>query len=605
MPPADFRLKYAYMQSSEIRAKFLEFFKSKGHSIIPSASLIPENDPTVLFTTAGMHPLVPYLMGEVHPEGKRLTDAQKCIRTGDIDEVGDATHLTFFEMLGNWSLGDYFKKEAIEMSYEFLTSPQWLGLDKNLIAVSVFQGDQDAPFDEEAFNIWKGLGISEKRIAKLPKKNNWWGPAGETGPCGPDTEMFYWTGKPEEVPESFNDDHPLWVEIWNDVFMQYNKKADGTFEPLAQKNVDTGMGLERTVAVLNKTDVYLTDTFKPVIEEIEKLSGKKYLSAQAGGSEESITKSMRIVADHLRAATFILGDERGVVPSNAGQGYVLRRLIRRAVRHAKLLGIQESFAASVAKKAIGIFGGVYPELSKNSEKIISELSAEENKFAAALDKGLKEFSRLAEVDGKIAFDLYQSYGFPLELTEELSRERGFKVDKEVFAAEFKKHQDLSRTASAGVFKGGLADNSEAVTKLHTATHLLHQALIDVLGIPADQKGSNITAERLRFDFECPRKVTPEELAKVEEIVNRKIQEDLPVHFEVLTVDEAKARGAIGIFEDKYAALGGKIKVYFVGDYSKEICGGPHVEHTGVIGKFKIQKEEAVSAGVRRIKAIVE
>jgi alanyl-tRNA synthetase len=586
------------MQSSEIRAKFLEFFKSKGHTVIPSASLIPENDPTVLFTTAGMHPLVPFLMGEVHPGGKRLVNVQKCIRTGDIDEVGDAIHLTFFEMLGNWSLGDYFKKDAIEWSYEFLTSPQWLGLDKNLLAVSVFEGDKDAPFDEEAFDIWKNLEISEKRIAKLPKKNNWWGPAGETGPCGPDTEMFYWAGKPEEVPESFNDDNPLWVEIWNDVFMQYNKTAAGNFEPLTQKNVDTGMGLERTVAVLNKTDVYLTDSFKPIIEEIEKLSGKKY------GADEATTKSMRIVADHLRAATFILGDERGVVPSNTGQGYVLRRLIRRAIRYAKLLGIQGSFSAAVAEKVISIFQDTYSELSKNKEKIISELSAEENKFATALDKGLKEFSRLVEVDGKIAFDLYQSYGFPWELTEELSRERGFKIDKKVFSAEFKKHQDLSRTASAGQFKGGLADDSEEVTKLHTATHLLHKALIDVLGIPADQKGSNITSERLRFDFECPRKVTPEELAKIEEIVNQKIQEDLPVHFEVLSVEEAKATGAIGIFEDKYAALGGKIKVYFVGDYSKEICGGPHVEHTGVIGKFKIQKEEAVAAGVRRIKAVI-
>jgi alanyl-tRNA synthetase len=599
------------MQSSEIRAKFLEFFKSKGHTVIPSASLIPENDPTVLFTTAGMHPLVPYLMGEVHPGGKRLTDVQKCIRTGDIDEVGDPTHLTFFEMLGNWSLGEYFKEDAIKWSYEFLTSPQWLGLDKNLLAVSVFQGDQDAPLDEEAFNIWKSLGIAEKRIAKLPKKNNWWGPAGETGPCGPDTEMFYWTGNPEEVPESFNDDNPLWVEIWNDVFMQYNKRADGTFEPLVQKNVDTGMGLERTVAILNKTDVYLTDSFKSIIEEIERLSGKKYLPpacagmAQAGGADEVTTKSMRIVADHLRAAVFILGDERGVVPTNAGQGYVLRRLIRRAVRHGKLLGIKDNFASSVANKIINNFKNIYAELSKNSEKIITELSAEENKFATALDKGLKEFSRLTEVDGKVAFDLYQSYGFPLELTEELSRERGFKVDKEVFSAEFKKHQDLSRTASAGQFKGGLAGTSEQEVKLHTATHLLHKALIDVLGIPADQKGSNITPERLRFDFECPRKVTPEELIKIEKIVNQKIKEDLPVHFEVLSVEEAKAKGAIGIFEDKYAALGGNIKVYFVGDYSKEICGGPHVEHTGVIGKFKIQKEEAVAAGVRRIKAVIE
>ena len=586
------------MQSADIRTKFLKFFESKGHAVIPSASLVPENDPTVLFTTAGMHPLVPYLLGEVHPGGKRLTDVQKCIRTGDIDEVGDATHLTFFEMLGNWSLGDYFKREAIEWSWEFLTSPEWLGLDKNLIAVSVFAGDDDAPFDEEAFGIWKSLGLPEERIAKLPKKNNWWGPAGETGPCGPDTEMFYWTGKLEDVPASFNDDHPLWVEIWNDVFMQYNKKADGTFEPLKQKNVDTGMGLERTVAVINHTDVYLTDGFAPIIQEIERLSGKKY------GSDEQTTRSIRIIADHIRAATFILGDERGVVPSNTGQGYVLRRLIRRAVRYGKLIGIENAFATTISKSVIELFGTVYPELKRNGEKIISELSEEEAKFAAALDKGLREFSRLANVDGKAAFDLYQSYGFPLELTEELSRERGFAIDKETFAAEFKKHQELSRTASAGQFKGGLADASEAVVKLHTATHLLHQAIIDVLGIPAMQKGSNITAERLRFDFECPRKVTPEELAKIEAIVNQKIKEDLPVSFELLTVSEAKERGAIGVFDDKYTEMGGKVKVYSVGDYSKEICGGPHVEHTGVLGSFKILKEEAVSAGVRRIKATV-
>ncbi|MFA6407448.1 MAG: alanine--tRNA ligase [Candidatus Paceibacterota bacterium] len=586
------------MMAYEIREKFLSFFRTKQHTLIPSASLIPENDPTVLFTTAGMHPLVPFLLGEKHPGGVRLADAQKCIRTGDIDEVGDATHLTFFEMLGNWSLGDYFKKEAIEYSFEFLTSKEWLGFDKKFLAVSVFEGDNDASFDEEAFTIWKSLGIPEERIAKLPKKNNWWGPAGETGPCGPDTEMFYWTGKPEEIPDSFNDDNPLWVEIWNDVFMQYNKRADGTFEPLKQKNVDTGMGLERTVAVLNKCDVYQIDTFKPIIEEIETLSGKKY------GVNAEDTRAMRIIADHLRAAVFIVGDERGVVPSNTGQGYVLRRLIRRAVRYGKVLEIEHMFAKNIAIKVIGIFGEYYPELITNSDKILEEVEREEDKFGLALKRGLAEFEKIAHIDGKVAFDLYQSYGFPLELTEELSHERGLAIDKEVFIAEFKKHQELSRTASAGQFKGGLADSSENVVKLHTATHLLHQALIDVLHIPANQKGSNITAERLRFDFECSRKVTPEEIVKVEEIVNKRIQEDLPVHFELLTVDEAKEKGAIGIFEDKYAQLGSKVKAYFVGDYSKEICGGPHVEHTGVLGHFKIQKEEAVSAGVRRIKAIV-
>ena len=585
--------------SSEIRNKYLEFFKSKGHTIIPSASLIPENDPTVLFTTAGMHPLVPYLLGEVHPGGSRVTSAQKCIRTGDIDEVGDPTHLTFFEMMGNWSFGDYFKKEAIQWSFEFLTSKEWLGMDKNMLAVSVFAGDEDAPFDSEAFEIWKSLGVSEKRIAKLPKKNNWWGPAGETGPCGPDTEMFYWTGNPNEIPESFNDDNPLWVEIWNDVFMQYFKDKDGNFVPLKQKNVDTGMGLERTTAILNGVSVYEIDTFKPIIARIEELSGKKY------GESGEIKKAMRIIADHLRAATFILGDPRGVTPSNVGQGYVLRRIIRRAIRYGKLLGIQHAFTADIADVVVRTFADTYSELAMNQSKIFIEVSAEEKKFSVALDKGLKEFSRLTHVDGKVAFDLYQSYGFPIELTEELSKERGFTVDKELFAAEFKKHQDLSRTASAGTFKGGLADNSEEVTKYHTTTHLLHQALRDVLGPHVEQKGSNITAERLRFDFSHPAKMTPEELAKVEAMVNENIKKDLPVHFEMLTVDEAKARGAIGLFEDKYAKLGNTIKVYFIGDYSTEICGGPHVEHTGQIGGIKIQKEEAVSAGVRRIRAVLQ
>ncbi len=609
-------IKYQYTSvfmrtTEEIRKLYLEYFKSKGHTAIPSASLIPENDPSVLFTTAGMHPLVPYLLCEPHPGGNKLTSCQKCIRTGDIDEVGDATHLTFFEMLGNWGLGNvYWKKEAIEMSVEFLTSPQWLGLDKNKIAVSVFQGDEDAPFDEEAFNIWKSLGIPEKRIAKLPKKNNWWGPAGETGPCGPDTEMFYWTGDPNKIPESFNDDNVLWVEIWNDVFMQYDRQLktkdskqnttekEYEFVPLKQKNVDTGMGLERTVAVLNDCDVYLIDTFKPIIEEIEKLSGKKY------GSDENTTRSMRVIADHIRAATFILGDERGILPSNVGQGYVLRRLIRRAVRHGRLLNIKGRFTGKIAGEIIQLFKNQYPELEKNNERVSGEMEKEEEKFALALEKGLKEFEKFTSVNGKIAFDLYQSYGFPLELTEELSNEKGLKVNKEEFESEFKKHQELSRTASAGAFKGGLADHSEEVIKYHTATHLLHKALREVLGEHVEQKGSNLTAERLRFDFSHPTKVTPEEIKKVEDIVNKKIQEDLPVHFEMLSVKEAKEKGAIGLFEDKYSTLGEKVKVYFIGDYSTEICGGPHVDHAGQIGKFKITKEEAVAAGIRRIKAVV-
>lgn len=603
------------MTSDNIRKTFLAFFKKHRHTAIPSASLIPENDPSVLFTTAGMHPLVPFLFGEVHPGGKRLVSVQKCIRTGDIDEVGDDVHLTFFEMLGNWSLGvpersgdvgaGYWKKEAITWSFEFLTKELKLPVEK--FAVTCFAGDSDAPRDEESAVIWESLGISKNRIYFFGKKDNWWGPAGETGPCGPCTEMFYWTGGGEPEPLTTGDNKEKWVEIWNDVFMQYNKTKLGVFEPLTQKNVDTGMGLERTVSVVNGEDMFLIDTFKPLITHIEKLSGKSY------GENKETTRAMRIIADHLRAATFILGDERGVNPSNVGQGYVLRRLIRRTIRYGKLLGIQSVFTSSIAEKVIDIFGLDYPELIKNHSKILSELDGEEKKFAEALKKGLREFSRLKEIDGKVAFDLYQSYGFPLELTEELSRERGLKIDKSVFETEFKKHQNLSRTASAGQFKGGLADASDAaVVKLHTATHLLHQALIDVLGGTANQKGSNITAERLRFDFVFPRKITQDELKNVEEIVNEKIKADLPVRFELLTVEEAKQKGAMGIFEEKYGTLGEKVKAYFVGDpstgsgeaYSKEICGGPHVQHTGLIGTFKIQKEEAISAGVRRIRAIV-
>ncbi|MGC9603334.1 MAG: alanine--tRNA ligase [Minisyncoccia bacterium] len=594
------------MTSSEIRQKFLKFFEKKGHTIIPSASLIPENDPTVLFTTAGMHPLVPFLLGEVHPGGKRVASVQRCIRTGDIDEVGDEVHLTFFEMLGNWSFGDYWKEDAIKWSFEFLTKELKLPISK--LAISCFAGDKDAPRDDESAKIWESLGITKERIYFLSKKDNWWGPAGETGPCGPDTEMFYWTGDGEPELLTTGDNKEKWVEIWNDVFMQYNKRAPGAFEPLKQKNVDTGMGLERTVAVLNGCDVYQIDIFKPIIEEIEKLSGKKYdFKKGALGYEEMPEcwaldmRSMRIIADHIRAATFILGDERGVLPSNVGQGYVLRRLIRRAARYGKVLGIKVSpFSTEIASKVIKI----YPELKKNQAQILAGLAEEEKKFAVALEKGLREFERFTKVDGKIAFDLYQSFGFPIELTEELSRERGFKIDKKVFEEEFRKHQELSRTASAGQFKGGLADSSEQVVKLHTATHLLHQALIDVLGGTVDQKGSNITAERLRFDFVCPRKMTPEEVKKTEEIVNKKIKEDLPVHFELLAVHEAKAKGAIGVFDDKYAQIGGKVKVYFVGNYSKEICGGPHVAHTGEIGKFKITKEEPVAAGIRRIRATI-
>ncbi len=620
------------MTAAEIRQKFLDFFKEKGHAIIPSASLLPENDPTVLFTTAGMHPLVPYLSGQPHPMGKRLADVQKCLRTDDIEEVGDNRHLTFFEMLGNWSLGDYFKREAITWSFELLTGKEWLDIDATRLYVTVFEGDTDAPRDEESIGIWQALfldkqgiqaeeGIAEKdepaqgkkgpRIYAYPKKKNWWGPAGLTGPCGPDTEMFYDTGRPHD-PAFGAKCHPncecgRFVEIWNDVFMQYNKTAEGRFEILPQQNVDTGMGLERMVAVKqNVPTVFDTSEFKVLLGAIRDASGKAY------GSSYDVDRSMRIIADHARAATFVIGDPRGVSPSNVGQGYIVRRLIRRAVREGRRLGMQGAFMGQLASVIIGEYGAFYAELETNRERILMEMAKEEEKFAKTLEKGMKELERIiakGEVTGQDAFVLFSSYGFPLELTQEIMREQGKKVDEGAFAAEFKKHQELSRTASAGAFKGGLADNSAETTRLHTATHLLHRALKTVLGDHVEQKGSNITAERLRFDFSHPAKMTDEELKRVEDMVNDAIRRDLPVHAEDMTVEEAEASGALGYFKEKYAQLGGKIKVYMVGDdakgyYSKEICGGPHVTHTGELGSFKIQKEEAVSAGVRRIKATV-
>lgn len=603
------------MTTNEIRQKFLDFFTEKGHAVIPSASVVPENDPTVLFTTAGMQPLVPYLLGQKHPMGTRLADSQKCVRTDDIDEVGDNRHLTFFEMLGNWSLGDYFKQESIAWSFEFLTSKDWLGIDPKKIYVTVFEGDADAPQDEESIGIWQGLfetvGIAAElgdRIRAYPKKKNWWGPAGVTGPCGPDTEIFYDTGKAHNpffgAECHQNCDCGKFVEIWNNVFMQYEKLADGTFVALKQQNVDTGMGLERITAVIQNVDtIFETDAFQPVIAKIAQLSSKTY---------EGNERAFRIIADHLRAATFIIGDQRGVSPSNVGQGYIVRRLLRRAIREGRRLGIVEGFTHLVAEVYVGEYGGHYTELTQNLSKIIDELKKEEEKFGKTLEKGMKELEKMlakGSITGEGAFLLFSSYGFPLELTEEILREKGATVDRAVFESEFKKHQELSRTSSAGSFKGGLADNSVETTRLHTATHLLHQALRTVLGDHVEQKGSNITAERLRFDFSHGQKVTPEQIAEVEKLVNEAIQKDYPVHCEQLSVDEAKGRGAIGLFEDKYAQMGGKINVYFVGNdekgfFSKEICGGPHVEHTGELGSFKIQKEEAVSAGVRRIKANV-
>ena len=555
--------------------------------------MIPEHDPTVLFTTAGMHPLVPYIMGEKHPKGARLVNHQKCIRTGDIEEVGDATHHTFFEMLGNWSFGDYFKEEAIQWSWEFLTSNEWLGIDPSRLAVTIFEGDENAPEDEEAKKIWMDLGMPEQRIAALGKKDNWWGPAGETGPCGPDSEMFYWRST-DPVPEVYDPEDDRWVEIWNDVFMQYYKTADGKFEPLAQKNVDTGMGLERITAVLNGfDDNYRTDLLWPIIEIIQDISGKKY---------EDSMKEFRVIADHIKAATMIMADPSHLQPSNKDQGYVLRKLIRRAIRMGKKLGIEELFSGKVADSVIELLNEVYPELLENKEFIISTITQEEEKFKKTLDKGLKEFEKLDAVDGKVAFDLYQTYGFPLELTEELAREKGFEVNHDEYLKEFEKHQDLSRTASAGKFKGGLADDSEMSRKYHTATHILHQVLRDVLGPEVEQRGSNITAERMRFDFNYPEKLTDEQKAEIEKRVNEVIQRDLKMSWEEMSMDEAHKAGAIGLFEGKY---GDAVKVYSLGDFSKEICGGPHVESTGDMGTFRITKEEASSAGIRRIKAVLE
>ena len=589
--------------SSELRSMFLKFFKDHGHAVISSASVIPENDPTVLFTTAGMHPLVPYLMGAKHPAGKRLTDVQKCVRTGDIDDVGDFSHLTFFEMLGNWSLGDYFKEQMIPWSWEFLTSPEYLGLPKDRLAFSVFAGDADCPRDEESAQLWRNCGVADDHIFFLPKENNWWGPAGITGPCGPDTEMFIITDKEPCGPNcSPACSCGRYLEIWNDVFMQYNKKADGTFEPLEQKNVDTGMGLERTICVLNgKKSVYETDLFADILKKISELSGKEY------GSDEMTTRAFRIIADHMRTATFIMGDDRGVSPSNVDQGYVLRRLIRRAVRYGMGIGMPEGFTGEVAKVIIEQYKDVYPELKRNEAFVLEQLSLEESRFARTLKQGNREFEKLVEkvqdgqIDGVSAFHLYDTYGFPVEMTEELARERGLTVDMDGFHDCFRRHQATSQAGAEQRFKGGLADNSEQSARLHTATHLLHAALRKVLGPEVAQKGSNITAERLRFDFSFGRKMTKEELAEVERLVNEAIQSHTPVTCEEMTVAQAKEQGAIGLFESKY---GEKVKVYTMGPYSKEICGGPHAQNTGDLVSFKIKKEESSSAGVRRIKAVI-
>ena len=572
--------------------EYLDFFKSKEHKETANESLIPENDPTALFISAGMHPLVPYLLGQKNPLGKRLVSLQKCIRTGDIEEVGNTTHHTFFEMLGNWSLGDYWKKQAIEYSFEFLTKHLKIPIVR--LAVTCFAGDKNAPKDKEAENAWKSLGIPKERIVFLGKEDNWWGPAGKTGPCGPDTEMFYWkSSKP--APEKFNPNDNNWVEIWNDVLMQYNKDEKENYNEASQKNIDTGMGVERTIAILNGLeDNYLTEIWQPIIKQIEKLSGKKYKCNE---------KVMRIIADHIKASAFIIAD--GVLPSNTEQGYVLRRLIRRAIRYGKELSIK-NFTTKVAEPVFEIYND-YPQLKKNKKIILEQFEQEEEKFNKTLEKGLRLFKKISknkkQINSKDAFLLYQSYGFPIEITKEIAKERKIKIDEKGFEKELKKHQKLSRTASAGKFKSGLADDSEKTTKLHTATHLLLKALQIILKDKSIiQKGSNITPERLRFDFSFSRKLTKEETKEIEDLVNAQIQNSCEVLREEMSPEQARKKGACGIFNKKY---GEKVSVYSIGKFSKEICAGPHVKNTCELGHFKIKKEESSSVGVRRIKAVLD
>ena len=587
------------ISSDKLKRLYLEFFQKNGHKFIANASLIPENDPTALFTSAGMHPLVPYLLGQQHPSGRKLVNVQKCLRTSDIDEVGDSYHLSFFEMLGNWSLGDYFKEESIQWSYEFLTSKEWLNIDEEKLSVTVFAGDEKIPRDTESARIWEGLGIPKDRIFYLPRKDNWWGPIGSTGPCGPDTEMFYDTGKEPCGSEckpgcscgKYN-------EIWNNVFMEYNRTPDGEYELLEQKNVDTGMGVERTVAVLQERDnVYETEIFAPLVNRIKELSGIEVIP-------ENQIRSVRIICDHSRAATFLLAE--GIVPLNVEQGYVLRRVIRGAIRHGKLLGIEEEFLSVLSQIIIETYVEDYPQLKSNEDFIITELKKEYKKFNNTLARGLNRFNRITrnkkKIDGKDAFLLYQSFGFPIEITKELGKENDIFVDVDGFYEEFEKHQKVSKAGADKRFGSGLADTSEATVRLHTATHLLNEALRRVLGKDITQKGSNITQKRLRFDFNFDRKLTDQEIKDVEEFVNGKINEALPVKRIETTLDEAIRMGSQAVFEQKY---GEKVTVYSIGDFSTELCSGPHVENTGELGRFKIIKEEGISAGVRRIRAVLE
>ncbi|MBU6389235.1 alanine--tRNA ligase [Patescibacteria group bacterium] len=593
------------MLSTEIRRRYLDFFAKRGHAILPSAPLVPENDPTVLFTTAGMHPLVPYLLGEPHPAGKRLANTQKCVRTQDIEEVGDNRHDTFFEMLGNWSLGDYFKKETISWSWQFLTDPQeGLGLDPNRLYVTVFAGDADAPCDDESITFWKerfaSVGITAEldtplsqggRIFTMAKDSNWWGPAGQTGPCGPDTEMFYDTGTGQlALPNGMPDfDSGRLLEIWNDVFMQYRKDEFGRFTPLSQQNVDTGMGLERVCLVMqNVPTIFETDLFAPITQAV---------SAAVPETARTDQAAMRVIADHLRSSVMLIGD--GVRPSNKDRGYVLRRLLRRAILHSQMEN--SDWLSAVVGAVLGIYREPYPELAGKREEIIQVITDESQKFQRTLAQGKREIAKLSRITGQDAFNLYQSYGFPWELTKEYAQSRGITLDEGEFEKEFERHKNLSRTASAGQFASGLADHSEMTVRYHTATHLLHQALREFLGQGVEQRGSNITPERLRFDFSYPEKLTVEQIKAVEDRVNEQIAAGLAVRSEHMAPEAAKAAGAIGLFGHKY---GDTVSVYSIGDYSKEICTGPHVKNTSELGIFSITKEEAVSSGVRRIKAVL-
>ncbi len=633
------------MKAIDLKKKYLDFFVKKDHQILPNVSLVPENDPTALFINSGMHPLVPYLLGEPHPLGKRLLSNQRCLRTQDIERIGNTSHLTFFEMLGNWSLGDYWKKEAIEWSWEFLT--QELNLDPKRISVTCFAGDKDLPKDEESAKIWASLGIPSSRIFFLGKEDNWWS-VGENGPCGSDTEMFYDTGQKACGPDCRPGDNcGKYFEIWNDVFMEFNRLPNGKLEKLKQRNIDTGMGVERTAAMLQgKDDVYRTELFSGLINQIEEISKKKY--------EKENQKAMRIIADHLRAATFAIAD--GVMPANAEAGYIVRRLIRRAVRYAKLIDINKPFVAQIMKKVVEEFQNEYPHLRENEEILLKESANEEERFRKVIELGLKKSEKIfskktpidpkkysqlmqfekkgelfrqiyrdfkkknrkadkintplftkeeivkATISGKEAFDLYQTFGFPIEMIIELVQEKRLLLDIEDYRQESKKHQDVSRLGENRKFAGGLADHSQEVTKLHTATHLLHQALRQVLGEEVHQVGSNITPERLRFDFTYPEKLTLQQIKQVEDLVNQQISHDLAVKMEMMTLDKAKKKGALAFFTDKY---GEKVKVYSIGDFSQEVCGGPHVDSLGEIGSVKIIKEEAVGAGRRRIYARIK